>query len=183
MPAWRGNKAGEVLVSAGGGAAGAQLYDLCLAAANIVGEDVRWRLLLGEALASDVTHRLRASAPAWVTVEPARPDFPKLLSECGLSISQAGYNTTMDLVGCGCPALVVPFVEHGETEQLDRAQRLHHLGIAHAVSSSGISPRQLATLVEQHRGKLPGARHRFRTDGSAWTARWLLDHADSAKMA
>jgi len=138
--------------------------------------------LLGEALDPNVTRRLETSAPDWVTIESARPDFPELLSECGLSISQAGYNTTMDLVGCGCPAIVVPFAEHGETEQLDRAQRLASLGIARSVSVPGISPEDFAALVLQQRGKSSGVRHRLRTDGSTWTAQWLQDHAESASF-
>jgi len=85
-------------------------------------------------------------------------------------------------VGCGCPAIVVPFAEHGETEQLDRAQRLASLGIARSVSVPGIAPGDFAALVLQQRGKSSGVRHRLRTDGSTWTAQWLQEHAESVSF-
>ena len=39
-------------------------------------------------------------------------------------MSQCGYNTTLDLLRTGVPALVVPFAEGGEDEQTRRAERL-----------------------------------------------------------
>jgi len=182
-PRWSGSESQEVLVSAGGGAAGAQLYELCIATARTIGDRITWRLLIGEALDPAVGQRLHASAPAWVTVEAARADFPQLLSGCGLSISQAGYNTTMDLVGCGCPAIVVPFALHGETEQLDRAGRLDDLGIARSVSMVGLSPEIFAEQILEALGNTPDAGLEFRTDGATWTAKWVLDLPDSPNMA
>ena len=43
-------------------------------------------------------------------------------------MSQCGYNTTLDLLRTGVPALVVPFAEGGEDEQTRRAERLERLG-------------------------------------------------------
>ncbi|MGI9407639.1 MAG: glycosyltransferase, partial [Hyphomicrobiaceae bacterium] len=57
----------------------------------------------------------------------------ELLACAALSISQAGYNTVMDLLVARCPAIIVPFATGGETEQTFRAKRfetmelLHHL--------------------------------------------------------
>jgi UDP-N-acetylglucosamine:LPS N-acetylglucosamine transferase len=62
--------------------------------------------------------------PPNVTVEWARPDFPALLAGCALSISQAGYNTVLDLVAARRPAIVVPFDAGNETEQAIRAEAM-----------------------------------------------------------
>ena len=55
-------------------------------------------------------------------------DLSAEMAASRLSISQCGYNTALDIVRAGVPALVVPFADGGETEQTDRARRLEALG-------------------------------------------------------
>jgi predicted glycosyltransferase len=50
------------------------------------------------------------------------------LAAAAASVSQAGYNTTLDLLTAGIPALVVPFGGPAEDEQTRRARRLERLG-------------------------------------------------------
>lgn len=51
------------------------------------------------------------------------------MSNADLSISQCGYNTTLDILQSGVSALVVPFGDSsGEDEQTKRARRLEKLG-------------------------------------------------------
>ena len=45
------------------------------------------------------------------------------------TVSQAGYNTTLEIVRAGVPALVVPYATPEEDEQLRRARRLADLGV------------------------------------------------------
>lgn len=171
---WQGAESNEVLVSAGGGAGGELLYQLCIEAARFTEDEIRWRILVGGGLDPGSLTKLKDKAAPSVTVEPARSDFPQLLRDCALSISQAGYNTTMDLVRCGCPAIVVPFEEGAETEQLDRAQRLDELGIAKSVRLKGLSPAALAEEVRRQLHRRPASSLSFRTAGARWTANWLL---------
>lgn len=171
---WQGAESNEVLVSAGGGAGGELLYQLCIEAARFTEDEIRWRILVGGGLDPGSLTKLKDKAAPSVTVEPARSDFPQLLRDCALSISQAGYNTTMDLVRCGCPAIVVPFEEGAETEQLDRAQRLDELGIAKSVRLKGLSPAALAEEVRRQLHRRPASTLSFRTAGARWTANWLL---------
>lgn len=123
---------GTILVSGGGSAAALPLFEAMLAAAGLLPER-RFHLLAGQGVAEAQFTALQAAAPANATVERARPDFPALLKACGLSVSQAGYNTVLDLVQAGRPALVAPFDVGGETEQALRAMALQRAGLARII--------------------------------------------------
>jgi predicted glycosyltransferase len=56
------------------------------------------------------------------------PDMVAEMRRARASISQCGYNTALDLVVSGVPALVVPYGTATENEQRQRAQRLAALG-------------------------------------------------------
>ncbi|MEP2641768.1 glycosyltransferase [Roseobacter sp.] len=117
--------AGEILVSAGGGDVGTDLFYAALHAAT-ANPAQQWRLLVGGADAPARVADLRAHAPANAHVEPARPDFRQMLHHVTASVSMAGYNTALDLLQTGAPAVLVPFDAGGETEQTLRAQALAH---------------------------------------------------------
>ncbi|WP_293802614.1 glycosyltransferase, partial [uncultured Bosea sp.] len=111
---------GEIIVSGGGSAAALPLFACAVAAARLDRSGRRWRLLAGRGMTEDDLALLMAEAPEKVVIERARPDFPALLAGCAVSISQAGYNTVLDLVTAGRPAIVVPFDAGNETEQTVR---------------------------------------------------------------
>lgn len=151
---------GEILVSGGGSAAAMPLFELAIAAARCGSPGRRWRILVGRAVGEAPFGRLRAAAPEHVTVERARPDFPALLAGCALSISQAGYNTVLDLVAARRPAIVVPFDAGGETEQAVRAEAMERAGLARCLRISGegaLTPAALAAAVEAGIGCVPPA--------------------------
>ncbi len=115
--------AGEVLVAAGGGAVGDALFEAACGAAALMPTQ-RWRLLVGgSGAARDARiERFRALASDGdVIVEAVRPDYRALLVRCAVSVSQIGYNTGVDLLQAGVPAVLAPFEEGGESEQRMRA--------------------------------------------------------------
>ena len=57
-----------------------------------------------------------------ITIDRFTDHFPEWLEAADLSISMAGYNTCMNLVQAGIPALVYPFKQN--REQRLRAERL-----------------------------------------------------------
>jgi len=169
---------GEVIVSVGGGAVGAGLLRTALAARPLSPlADAPWRLLCGPDLPAGTAEELRAAAPAGVTVEPARPDFPALLRRCRLSISQAGYNTVMDVLAAGCPAVLVPFAAGAETEQTDRARLLADRGLAHMVAEHDLSPAGLAraTAAALAAPRRPDPAAQPAVDGARQTTRLLRE--------
>jgi predicted glycosyltransferase len=142
-----GEGAGEVLVSGGGSAAALPLFRLCLEAARLGAPARRWRILVGKAVSESDFAALRQSASHHVTVERVRADFPALLARAAVPISQAGYNTVLDLVAAGRPAIVVPFDEGAETEQAIRAEAMERAGLARCLRLSGPQPAGPADLA------------------------------------
>jgi predicted glycosyltransferase len=142
--------AGEVLVSVGGGAAGQALLSAALGARRRGCLAKRaWRVLAGAALTDAAFAALQADAPPGVTIERFRPDFPALLRRCHVSVSQAGYNTVLDIVAARARAVLVPFSAERETEQLIRAEHLARLGAAELVRESELTPARLAAAIER----------------------------------
>lgn len=140
-------EAGEILVSGGGSAAALPLFELALGAARHGAATWRWRLLVGQGVSEEAFQRLVAEARDLAIVERVRSDFPALLAGCALSISQAGYNTVLDLIAARCPAIVVPFDAGAETEQAIRAEALERAGLALCLRLSGQPPLTAEALV------------------------------------
>lgn len=163
---------GEVLVSTGGGAVAAPLVEAALAARERTPlKDATWRILIGDNLPQDQFERFAEAAPNGVIVERSRSDFRARLARCALSISQAGYNTAMEVLRAGVPAVLVPFVGSGETEQSLRARLLAERGAAVALAEADLTGGTLARAVAQAletRGRQPGVA--LATEGAARTA-------------
>ncbi len=141
----------EVLVSAGGGAVGSELLRTALEARALGSLKERtWRILAGRGLLDADLRALKAKADNLdgVIVEQYRRDFPSMLTRCAVSISQAGYNTTVDLLAARARAVVVPFSTESETEQALRARLLEDRGMLTVISEAELSPHSLAAAVD-----------------------------------
>ncbi len=165
--------AGEVVVSAGGGAAGRGLLDTALAA-RCAGcfADTKWRLLAGTHLPEEDFAALCHAAPDGVVVERFRRDFVGVLRRCRVSVSQAGYNTVLDILAAGARAVLVPFAAERETEQLVRAERLAALGAVELVRESDLTPGALAKAIERAASRRPAA-VAFDTAGASRSAQLI----------
>jgi predicted glycosyltransferase len=148
-----GRRGAEIVVSAGGGAVGERLLKTALAARALTRSAAAaapWRLLAGPNLPESVFRELRQSSVApGVMLERFRSDFPSLLARCAASISQAGYNTVLDLLAARCPAVLVPFAAGAETEQTQRAELLAQRGLAQLVREDELTPDQLARALDR----------------------------------
>jgi len=179
-----GDGVGEIVVSVGGGAVGAGLLRTALAARPLTGQSrARWRLLAGPDLPAGTLAELTEAAPEGVIIEPARPDFPSLLTRCRLSVSQAGYNTVMDVVRAGCRAVFVPFAAAGETEQTRRAELLAARGHCSVVSEAELTPERLARAVDEAVAAPPPPRAALAMDGARTAAEILRDAAARRRSA
>ncbi len=138
----------EILVSAGGGAVGGPLLRAALGARPATSVAAApWRLIAGPNLPEAEFQALAARLPAGVTLTRFRPDFPALLARCRLSVSQAGYNTIMDILAVGARAVVLPFAEGAESEQTLRARLLAERGLLSLVEAPA-EPRELARAID-----------------------------------
>lgn len=156
---------GEVLVSAGGGSVGAPLYQAALDAAKLM-PDTSWRLLVG---GSDARQRIAdfAKAGSPVLLEPARKDFRQMLSHAAASVSMCGYNTALDLLQAGTPAVLIPFDAGNETEQGLRAASLAPLNGIQVVKTADLSAERLCAAVKAVLHAPPRVTGGFRFDGAA----------------
>jgi len=165
---------GEILVSAGGGAVGAPLLQAALGARpRSRAADVPWRLIAGPNFPEPELAALGRHAPAGVVIERFRRDFQALLARCRLSVSQAGYNTVMDILATGARALVLPFAEGAESEQTMRARLLARRGLLDMLEGPADGKR-LAVAVDAALARprpQPGA---VDLGGAAATARQLV---------
>ena len=173
----------EVLVSAGGGAAGKALLETALAArcAGCLAH-LPWRLITGTNLPDSDVAMLRANAPAGVIIERFREDFATLLRTCRVSVSQAGYNTVLDLLAARVRAVLVPFAAGRETEQPLRAERLAALGAAELVHESELSASALAAAIERA-AACPRPSLAIDTGGAARSAQLIAEMIGARKAA
>lgn len=139
---------GEVVVSVGGGAVGAPLLFAAMQARpmTVLAGHV-WRFLAGTHLPEADFQRLAAMADERTIVERFRPDLPALMKASTLSISQAGYNTTMDILRSGTRAVAIPYENKEETEQRLRSDLLAGKGMLTVVPAAELSPARLAEAV------------------------------------
>jgi predicted glycosyltransferase len=171
-----GDGAGEVVVSTGGGRVGDRLLEIALEASAALPAGPPWRLLVGQHLPDAGFRGLVARAGPGVTVERARPDFRALLGRAAVSVSQGGYNTVMEVLAAGCPAVVVPYAGGLETEQTLRCRLLAERGLMVVLDEATLDA---ATLVAAVQGQLAAppkaAGARPRMDGGLQTARLLSE--------
>ena len=97
-----------------------------------------------------------------------------MLRRCRVSVSQAGYNTVLDILAACARAVVVPFAAERETEQQLRAERLAARGVLELVPEAELSPARLAFAIERAVGAAP-QRIPIDTDGARRTAGLIAD--------
>ncbi|ASP32007.1 glycosyltransferase family protein [Labrenzia sp. VG12] len=166
----------EVIISCGGGAVAENLLSAALDALQLSrrAEDTPWRVLIGHDISEDAFGIYRQSASEGVIVERARRDFPELLKRARLSVSQAGYNTVLDVLVAGVPAVFVPFAQANETEQTQRAEALARHGRAVVTPEAALTPERLAAAIDDALA-LPRASHEVTLGGAEKSAAILLE--------
>jgi predicted glycosyltransferase len=70
------------------------------------------------------------------------------MQRADLSISMAGYNTTMNILTTGVRAMLLPFTGNDDQEQRLRSERLEALGIVQVIDREDLlNPARLAQKV------------------------------------
>jgi predicted glycosyltransferase len=164
----------EIVISVGGGAVGARLLRAAAAARALSAQRHRtWRFLLGPNLPAQEQERLMAEAGPGRIVEPARADFRFLLARCHVSVSQAGYNTVMDVLTARARAVLVPFAAGNETEQTIRAAALAQRGWVVVAAEAGLTAGRLAAAIDRAATMARPDPSTLRCDGANETARLI----------
>jgi predicted glycosyltransferase len=141
----------HLLVSAGGGIVGDALFRCALAARALMTQPLPMRIIAGPFLPEPQWQALQRQAEGMPGVELVRhvSDMVLEMRAARASLSQCGYNTALDLVVSGVPALVVPYQTVTENEQSQRAERLAALGAMLHLQADALRPDALATAIEQ----------------------------------
>lgn len=170
---------GEVLVSAGGGTVGQDLFQTAVAAASL-SKGLKWRILVGGADPTAQIMQLQAQAGNTnMVIEPARPDFRQMLYHAAASVSMCGYNTALDLLQAGTKSLFIPFDEGGEVEQTLRAQSLSKMHGLRMCAASDLTPERLLREVTQLVNAPQNAPLEIHFDGAAETVRIATQMAEA----
>jgi predicted glycosyltransferase len=167
--------ADEVVVSVGGGAVGGALLRTAIETRRqgCLG-DLAWRLLAGPNLPEPEFTALAVALPDGVVLERYRPDFSQILRRCRVSVSQAGYNTVLDILAARAAAVVVPFASERETEQSLRAERLAARGVLELLPENQLSSERLASAIDRAISARP-ATIAIDTRGARRSARLIAD--------
>ena len=162
-----------IIASAGGGNVGAPLLKAVVRAFDQLNAPNPGRLIVfsGPFLEPGDFDDLQQMAGRNVQIERFTPDFLSYLAAADLSVSMGGYNTTMNILASGVPALVWPFDQN--QEQRLRAGRLAQAGVLQVIQDEDLAPGRLAgrmsRLLTAPRPQPAG----FALDGAANTAAWL----------
>jgi predicted glycosyltransferase len=142
----------RVLVSAGGGLVGEPLFRAAVEAHPrlLVDHGLRTTIVTGPFLPEPVVDELTVRAARTTGLEVVRylHDLGGEMAASTVSVSQVGYNTTMDILGSGTPAVVVPFGEGREDEQAERARRLERLGALRVLEADRLDGSTLFDAVQ-----------------------------------
>jgi predicted glycosyltransferase len=142
----------RIVVSAGGGVAGEALLGMAVEAySHFDDPQIEMKIIGGPFLPDDSWNRLRVLARGKPQLSFVRhvSNLCDELRNAAASVSQAGYNTCLDIVRAGVPALVVPVAKDNEGEQYKRALRLQHLGAVRVLREKDLSPARLAAQIRE----------------------------------
>ncbi len=159
-----------IVASAGGGSVGEPLLRSVLQAFERLNPLERYRLQLfcGPFMADGVYRELQKLRSRRIGIERFSSDFPAWLAAADLSVSMAGYNTCMNILAAGTPALVWPFGQN--REQGIRAERLREMGLLHIAADKDLSPSRMAVLMQQALEDNRSRDNKIQLNGAAKTA-------------
>jgi predicted glycosyltransferase len=162
-----------IVASAGGGGVGAPLLEAVIGAFKLLKTDRRGYLQVftGPFIGEKNGLRLKSLSEPRIMIRTFVSDFLSYLAAADLSVSMAGYNTSMNILAARVRALVWPFSKN--REQALRAERLEGLGALKVLKDRDLLPEQLAEIMEQAlRRPAPGAAG-LNMEGAQNSAEWI----------
>lgn len=159
-----------VLVSVGGGRIGGEVLDAALGAADILKDQLPhdFKIFTGPFLPETDFKDLRARADRLDHVHLSRftPNLLAHMQAADLSISLAGYNTTMNVLRADVPAILVPIGHYDfDCEQLIRAEKLDQLGVVDMLRQDAVTAENLAQRITKTLARKKSQTH-FNLDGA-----------------
>jgi predicted glycosyltransferase len=143
-----GEKENLVLVTAGGGQDGYQLFSASLAATSLLAKRLPLKTLLvtGPELSTEQSQDLSRAQSENVQIIEFTEDPMSYMNAADVVISMAGYNTICELLTLAKRSIVVPRVKPVE-EQKIRAERLGGLGAFRMILPGDLTPQTLGSAL------------------------------------
>jgi predicted glycosyltransferase len=165
-----------VVASIGSGSVGAELLHGVADAARYLTNSGNWsfHLFAGPYLDSATFKALRGKQNEFLKVHRFSDRFIDWLGAADLSISMAGYNTSMNILAAGVPALLYPFSQN--REQRMRIDALAAAGNVKPITRDDLDPQQLARLIVEG-----GSWQRYEPDidlNGALATKYLIEHLE-----
>jgi predicted glycosyltransferase len=165
-----------ILVSVGGGRFGHELLDCVIETAPLLENKLphQIQIFTGPFMPEEKLIELQTKAAKSKNVKCDRytPHLLSYMKQADLSISMAGYNTTMNILTTGVRAMIMAFQGNGDREQRIRSQKLADLGILEIIAPQELQPEIFAQKIINSLQKQP-EKITFDFDGVAKTATLL----------
>ncbi len=165
-----------ILASVGGGRFGHELLDCVAQASALLEHQIphHIQMFTGPFCPEQVFERLQTIAAERpnLSVERFTPHLLKYMQQADLSISMAGYNTTMNVLTTGVRSMLLPFTGNDDQEQRMRSERLAELGIVNIIQPEDLHPEQFAKKVIENLKRTP-ASITFDLEGVEKTAQFI----------
>jgi predicted glycosyltransferase len=160
-----------VVASAGGGKVGGELLAAVVKAFAQLPRNCRLQVFTGPFLDEGSFSDLKSFESPVIQVNRFTPDFLSFLDAADLSVSMAGYNTSMNIMAAGIPALVWPFSQN--REQRLRVESLARRGGLQILSDKDMDPARLAGLMTRMLKEKERPAGDIDLDGAKKTAAWV----------
>ncbi len=163
-----------VVVSAGGGGDAAPVLRIAATArkAGLLADEP-WTFVTGRAAHDALADELRVLLRPGDALLRHADDLPARIAAARLSISRGGYNTTLEAVAAGTPAVIVPFAPPGEPEQGVRARLFAAAGLVSHLPEAELTPQALAGAAADALARPAPAPDALDLNGAAATAALL----------
>lgn len=140
-----------ILASAGSGTVGQELLLATLEASALLHPEYAHALVMftGPHAGPELHERLRRleAASTHVSINTFTNRFPDYVLASDLSVSMAGYNTTMNVLACGARGLLFPFEQN--REQGMRLNALVRAGYLEILRTADLKPERLASRMKE----------------------------------
>jgi predicted glycosyltransferase len=142
----------SIVVSIGGGRVGMELIDCAIDAGQSIAGEFPHEMLIftGPYLPETEFQRIRAKilGRSNMKIQRYTTKFISYLQRAELSISMAGYNTSLNIITTGVPAIVYPFTGNNNQEQTIRANKLSKLGLVEVIYPHELTSQLLAEKIK-----------------------------------
>ncbi|GAC1440011.1 MAG: glycosyltransferase family protein [Mycobacteriales bacterium] len=156
----------DIVCTMGGGSDAAELAGVFVEAVRpLVRTGRRAMLLTGPFMPAADVARLRAAAPAGLSVVEFRADAPTVFERAACVVTMAGYNTTCELLAAGVPTVFVPRTRPRQ-EQRIRAARISARTGWPVLLPEELTPAPLTAAVREALAMPRGVRDPVDLDGA-----------------